>query len=191
MKQRYFLQFILGILFSSFFIVACDSTDLFDTSTCIQKIEKSTKSISEQDSTFENLISVIAIAHNGYIYNTQDRQDYCHVYLDGAEYPAYPNITVPLENEKYVDIWHKMSYGKHHVKLVIMIDEGVRYSYQKCTILVTSEITALGEEFYYNTVDLDEDHTPTTTAGFVAEFDVDYPYLEENNYALSINLDFK
>ena len=49
MKQRYFLQFILGILFSSFFIVACDSTDLFDTSTCIQKIEKSTKSISEQE----------------------------------------------------------------------------------------------------------------------------------------------
>lgn len=39
------------------------------------------------------------MAHNGYIYNTQDRQDYCHVYLDGAEYPAYPNITVPLENE--------------------------------------------------------------------------------------------
>ena len=38
MKQRYFLQFILGILFSSFFIVACDSTDLFDTSTCIQKV---------------------------------------------------------------------------------------------------------------------------------------------------------
>ena len=97
MKQQNFLQFILGILFSSFFIVACDSTDLFDTSTCIQKIEKSTKSISEQDSTFENLISVIAMAHNGYIYNTQDRQDYCHVYLDGAEYPAYPNITVPLE----------------------------------------------------------------------------------------------
>ena len=34
MKQQIFLQFILGILFSSFFIVACDSTDLFDTSTC-------------------------------------------------------------------------------------------------------------------------------------------------------------
>ena len=45
MKQQIFLQFILGILFSSFFIVACDSTDLFDTSTCIQKIEEYKKYI--------------------------------------------------------------------------------------------------------------------------------------------------
>lgn len=43
MKQQNFLQFILGILFSSFFIVACDSTDLFDTSTCIQKNRKEYK----------------------------------------------------------------------------------------------------------------------------------------------------
>lgn len=191
MKQRYFLQFILGILLSSFFIIACDSTDIFDTSTCVQKIEKNTKSISEQDSTFENLISVIASTHNGYIYNMQDRQDYCHIYLDGVEYPAFPNLTIPLENDKYVDIWYKMSFGKHHVKLIIIIDEGLRYLYRKCTILATSEITALGEEFYYNTVDLDEDYTSTTTAGFVAEFDIDYPYMKENNYALSINLNFE
>ncbi len=190
MKQRYFLQLIFGILLSSFFFIACDSTDLFDTSASIQKIEKNTMSISEQDSTFENLVSVIASANNGYIYNIGDRQDFCHVYIDGAEHPS---VTVPLENDKYVDIWHKMTFGKHHVKLIIAIDEGLHYSYQKCTILVTSEITALGEEFYYNTVDLDEDYTSTTTAKFVAEFDVDYPYVNEYNYdyALSINLDFE
>lgn len=191
MKQRYFLQFILGVLLSSFFIVACDNTDLFDTSTCIQKMEKSTKSISEQDSTFENLVSVIASSYNGYIYNIGDRQDFCHIYIDGAEYPTYPSVTIPLENDKYVDIWHKMTFGKHHVKLIITIDEGRSYSYQKCTILATSEITALGEEFYYNTVDLDEEHTSTTTAGFVAEFDINYPYVNDYNYALSINLNFE
>lgn len=76
MKQRYFLQFILEILLSSFFIVACNSTDLFDTSACVQTIGKNTKSLSKQDSTFENLVSVIASTYNDYIYNIGDRQDF-------------------------------------------------------------------------------------------------------------------
>lgn len=84
-----------------------------------------------------------------------------------------------------------MTFGKHHVKLIITVDEGLSYLYRKCTILATSEITALGKEFYYNTVDLDEEHTSTTTAGFVAEFDINYPYVNKCNYALLINLNFE
>lgn len=191
MKQRHILLLTLGILISSFLFISCDGIELLDSSTIIQETKKDTRSVSKLDSTFLNIVSVCAFTHNNYIYNIQDRQDYCHIYLDGAEYPTYPNVSIPLKNDEYVDMQYKMPFGKHQVKVIVMVDEGLRYSYRKCTISATSEVTNLGKEFYYNTVDLDYDHTSSTTAGFVAEFNVDYPYTNEHNYALSIDLYFE
>lgn len=60
--------------------------------------------------------------------------------------------------------------------------------FNKCTITVTSQCTGLGTVFFNETINRDEPGGSHTNADFYAEFDVDYPYMLEHEYALDIEL---
>lgn len=72
-----------------------------------------------------------------------------------------------------------------------LIDEGRGYGFNKCTITVTSQCTGLGTVFFNETINRDEPGGSHTNADFYAEFDVDYPYMLEHEYALDIELFFE
>lgn len=58
-------------------------------------------------------------------------------------------------------------------------------------MVVASQCTGLGTIFFDETVDRIEPGGSLSNADFEAEFDVDYPYVPEHEYALDIELFFE
>ena len=82
-------------------------------------------------------------------------------------------------------------FGKHRIKLNIEIDDGKSYTYpiELCNALVTLK-NGEASTVLYDRIILKRADSSFTNSAFTVEFDVDFPYTENNDYTLDITLGF-
>lgn len=181
------------------FIFSCTNADYY-AETSESSLNRIQFTEANLDTTkFEIESWVYANTLNGYNYNydpangvdTGDRVDQCLYWIDDPDCTSYPGVLL-LKNDEYVRSGpFQITYGRHHINLAILIDEGRGYGFNKCKIYVASQCTGLGTVFFNETVNRNEPGGSHTNADFYAEFDVDYPYVLDHDYALDIDLYFE
>lgn len=123
-----------------------------------------------------------------YQYNTGDHVDECFVYIDNQE-----DLTRCLypQSGKNVKGNFLIPFGKHRIKLNIEIDDGKSYTYpiELCNALVTLK-NGEASTVLYDRIILKRADSSFTNSAFTVEFDVDFPYTENNDYTLDITLGF-
>lgn len=175
-----------------FFAISCTNEDYFIEATKSKLAQ--TRSIETDTTTFVAILNIYANSFKDYIFNYSTpeayRIDQCFVWIDD-HYDYFRPLGGLLKNDEYVWSYFDLTYGTHHVKVKVLIDEGRYYGIKKCRMVVASQCTGLGTIFFDETVDRIEPGGSLSNADFEAEFDVDYPYVPEHEYALDIELFFE
>ena len=122
-----------------------------------------------------------------YQYNTGDHVDECFVYIDNQE--DFTRCLYP-QSGKNVKGNFLIPFGKHRIKLNIEIDDGKSYTYpiELCNALVTLK-NGEASTVLYDRIILKRADSSFTNSAFTVEFDVDFPYTENNEYTLDITLE--
>lgn len=187
-KTKFILNLIVA-LFIIFYSTACDSN--LNTKSNISDL-KNEYGILEHDSTYTCLINVCTIVPHEYIFNngTYQDADCIKLYIDKEKNEA-PDAIIDLISNDYATQTISIPYGKHHVRLEICLNNTDGF-FSKCLLCVSSIITCLGHDFFYDTIYNSENESCTKSI-FNAEFDIDSKFLKEpeyDYYQLCIDMDY-
>lgn len=189
MKKEQIIKSMLFLIIP-FLAISCDGNGLMeyeDTMLMQGNTQQGLLSDEASDTACMVNLNLFTKPYFDYQYNTGDNVDYCYVYIDDQK----PFEYICLKGDENVGCNFPISFGKHRVKLDIQIDNGKSYTYpiELCNALVTLK-NGEASTVLYDRVILKRADSSVTNSAFTVEFDVYFPYTENEDYTLDITLGF-
>ena len=190
MKKEQIIKSMLFLIIP-LLVISCDGNGFMEyeeTALMQRDAQQGLLSDEASDNTCMVNLNLFTKPYFDYQYNTGDHVDECFVYIDNQE--DHTRCLYP-QSGKNVKGSFMIPFGKHRIKLNIEIDDGKSYIYpiELCNALVTLK-NGEASMVLYDRVILKRADSSFTNSAFTVEFDVDFPYAENNDYTLDITLGF-
>ena len=190
MKKEQIIKSMLFLIIP-LFAISCDGNGLmeYEETALVQgDVQQGLLNDGTSDNTCMVNLNLFTKPYFDYQYNTGDHVDECFVYIDNQE--DFTRCLYP-QSGKNVKGNFLIPFGKHRIKLNIEIDDGKSYTYpiELCNALVTLK-NGEASTVLYDRIILKRADSSFTNSAFTVEFDVDFPYTENNDYTLDITLGF-